>query len=156
MSWIISAGCSRRSADFAKILSLCTLIAPMIGAAFIKFGRAPTTATIFISRPLSHDISTRRRTFRLHDRDDLLDNSAQGGAIAILGFGGPISSDQEDLRLHIVNTVEEYDPTLHAETMIHRTDLAAKDTIDGDAQSRSLPVHRAAPADNQVRVPDQI
>src|SRR2546426_7770213 len=128
MCWIVPAGRSHRSAEFAEILWLCSLIAAMIGAAFIKLGRAPTTIRIFILRALSLDISTRHGTFRLHDRDDLLDDAAQGGAITILGLGGAISTDQEDLRLHILNALEEYEPTSHAEIMIHRTDLAAEDT----------------------------
>src|SRR2546422_6423502 len=133
MCWIVPAGRSRRSAAFADILSLCSLIAAMIGAAFIKLGRAPTTVRIFILRALSRDISARHGTFRLHDRDDLLDNAAQGCAITILGLSGAISADQQDLRLHILNTLEEYEPTSRAEILIHRTDLAAKDTIDRDA-----------------------
>src|SRR5437660_487325 len=98
MCRIISAGHSRRSAEFAEILSLCSLIAAMIGAAFIKLGRAPTTVRTFIlrawdrrmprparsfpSRDISHPEtrSLRRRVHRSGDYGSGLHSQGDGGS----------------------------------------------------------------------------
>src|SRR5260370_7902331 len=48
MCRIVWADRSPRPAPFAETLSLCSLIAAMIGAAFMKLGRAPTTVRIII------------------------------------------------------------------------------------------------------------
>src|SRR6266566_2809469 len=61
-------------------------------------------------------------------------------AINALGHGRSISPDYLDLRLHVVNILNEHEPTFFAEIAIDGANFAAKDTVDRNSESRGLAI----------------
>src|ERR1700751_395237 len=61
-----------------------------------------------------------------------------------------------DFCLHVLHTLQEYQTAPVAEILIDRADLAAKRAVDGHSQRSGLSVHRTAPTDHQIGVPNQI
>src|SRR5580692_8567055 len=119
---------------------LCRSTARIIGAAFMKFGRAPTTERILIlnatlkvcvdRRGLQVRVGVRRGRVRSNHSYNLIDDTFQSVIVAILRLGKCVPSDDADFRLHVLDAFEEYQTIAVAEILVHCANLAAEGAVD--------------------------
>src|ERR1700687_3993934 len=157
MCWIVSDDDSLAPLSPATIRPLCLLMAAMMGATFMKFGRAPTIVSIFIWRSwdlwpfLAADLLV-----CVHDPDDRIHHGLQGCVIPTPGSDCAVSANQFDFCSDVFDILNQNQTALFGQVTIHRADLAAEYAIDGNAERGRFTIHRAATTNHKIGIPDNI
>src|SRR5215471_2923457 len=136
-------------------------MALMIGATFMKFGRAPTTDMIFIfsgKDTLFLSLATAKRwqwPF-FHNCAYSSDDTFQRTASCDLGLVTYFSPFEPDSRPKLFDTLDKNQPSSSRKVSIHTANTSSENTIDWHTQCRSFAIHCAPAADHKIGIPDQI
>src|SRR5438477_3699601 len=101
-------------------------MAAIIGATFMKFGRAPTTVSTFMT---SRDLSVRHGISGLQQHHNLLDDAVERSSIAPPGLSRTLPPDESQLRRHIRDALEEDEPARPAEVLVDCADPSSEGAV---------------------------
>src|SRR5688572_27516648 len=110
-------------------------MAAMIGAAFMKLGRAPTTVRILMAG-CSRSLAAGNGTLRVRDRGDVLNDRPERAAIRVARPRVALAAARRDPGAHVVDALEEDEASRGAEVPIDCPDVAAEHAVDRRAEGR--------------------
>jgi len=94
--------------------------------------------------------------FRVHKHVNLVNNVVQNSISPHAWALGAIVPCYDDLRLYILDALQEDEPAPAGEMLINGTDPATEHAVYRNAQCRSFPVHRSTAAYHEIGMPNQI
>src|SRR5687767_6304059 len=115
----------------------------------MKFGRAPATSNSF-------KVSAMLAGMKAGNVVDVVDDHGQNGVVRTVDMAGASATRQFDFTGHVFRIFDHDEAALLFQVQINRAYFSPEDAVNRDAQSRSLAIHRAAAAHNQIGMPEKI